>query len=66
MVTEPGPTWGMTVIDRRPRNPWLNKVCREALDAIPSKQAQTLCGFEVMKRPPHVEVVPDVNGQEFV
>jgi purine nucleosidase/pyrimidine-specific ribonucleoside hydrolase len=66
VVTEPGPTWGMTVIDRRPRNPWLNKVCREALDAMPPEQAQALRDFALMKPPPHVEVVLGVDGPEFV
>jgi len=66
VVTGPGPTWGMTMIDRRPRNPWLNKVCREALGAIPSEQAQVLCAFDIMKPSPHVDVVLDVDGPEFV
>jgi pyrimidine-specific ribonucleoside hydrolase len=66
VMTEPGPAWGMTLIDRRPRNPWLNKMCRSAIDCVADEHVQTLRNFDVMKPPPHAEVVLDVDGAEFV
>lgn len=66
VVTEPGPAWGMTIIDRRPRNPWLNPISRAVLERIPEDATTTLQGFGVMTAPPHIDVVFQVDTDAFL
>ena len=63
VITAEGSTQGMTLIDKRPRSPWLNPDC---MLAYHSNEAGVLRSFGLLKSPPHVDVVLDVNGGEFL
>lgn len=66
VVTHEGIAQGMTVIDRRPRNPWLNRVCQEAMQRIGDEEMRVLRDFCVVDAPPHVDVVLEVDGITFL
>lgn len=66
VVTHSGIAQGMTIIDRRPRNPWLNTVCKEAINRIGDEEQQILREFDVLDLPPHVDVVLDVDSDIFL
>ena len=66
VITSEGSTQGMTIIDRRPRNPWLNRICMDAYKSTPNSSAEVLRNFGLLKMPPHVEIVLDVNSREFL
>lgn len=72
VITVEGSTQGMTLIDRRPRNPWLNQTCMDAYNSIGDAEAEVLHNFKtfnnapVLMRPPHVDVVLKVNSGEFL
>lgn len=69
IITAPGITQGMTIIDRRPRNPWLNETCNESHDQISShcqEHASVLREFGLLKTPPHIDVVLDVDSKKFL
>ncbi len=66
VVTHNGISQGMTIIDRRPRNPWLNIVCKEAIDRVSDKEQQILREFCVLDVPPHVDVVLEVDRDIFL
>lgn len=66
MVTHGGIAQGMTIIDRRPRNPWLNKTCKEALERVGAEELQVLREFCLVDTPPHVDVVLEVNRTAFL
>lgn len=66
VVTHDGIAQGMTIIDRRPRNPWLNKTCKEALERVGAEELQVLREFCVVDAPPHVDIVLEVDGAMFL
>jgi len=66
VVTDAGPCLGMTLIDRRPRNPWSNSAALAALDKIGPKDACLLRGFGVLAEEPVTQVVTQVDSDEFL
>lgn len=66
VVTHGGIAQGMTIIDRRPRNPWLNRTCLEAMERVGAAESQVLREFCVLDSPPHVDVVLEVDGTTFL
>ena len=66
VVTHGGVAQGMTIIDRRPRNPWLNCMCQKALGRVGAEELDVLRGFSMIDSPPHVDVVLEVDGTEFL
>jgi purine nucleosidase/pyrimidine-specific ribonucleoside hydrolase len=66
VITEPGDAWGMTVVDRRPRNPWMNAVSQAAYARLDGDTARALQDFDLLKAPPRVEVVLDVDASAFL
>lgn len=66
MVTHGGIAQGMTIIDRRPRNPWLNQTCKEALGRVGADELQVLREFCLVDTPPHVDVVLEVDRTAFL
>ena len=66
VITAENSTQGMTLIDRRPRNPWLNKNSIKAYSEIQEETAEILRAFELLKPKPHVEVVLSVNFKLFM
>ncbi len=65
-VVTDGAAQGMTIIDRRPRNPWLNPTCLEVLSRIDGADLNILREFGVAGIPPHVKVILSVNGDLFL
>jgi purine nucleosidase/pyrimidine-specific ribonucleoside hydrolase len=69
VVTNPGPAFGQTIIDRRPRNPWHNPIYKNAYNRLLGMSAndiELLQNVDVCQREPHVSVVFSVDGTEFV
>lgn len=66
VITAEGSTQGMTLIDRRPRNPWTNKNCKGAYDLLPESSVNIFQNFGLLKPPPHVEVVLKVKHKVFL
>jgi purine nucleosidase/pyrimidine-specific ribonucleoside hydrolase len=68
VITAAGSTQGMTLIDSRPRNPWINQTCKDAynhVNHVTHDVANVLREFDLLKSLPHVEVVLNVNSEEF-
>lgn len=66
VITAEGSTQGLTLIDRRPRNPWLNKTSQESYQHVCPDHASLLHEFNLLKPPPHVQVILEVDSAEFL
>lgn len=68
VVTEPGPAYGQTIIDLRPRNPWHNPVYKKAFDNITDisiQEIELLQNVGVCQQPPKTSIVFSVDGDVF-
>ncbi|MCA1595641.1 MAG: nucleoside hydrolase, partial [Chloroflexi bacterium] len=66
VICDPGPTRGMTVIDRRRRGPWRSDACRAALERMAPADAATLRQAGLLAREANTTVALDVDADLFL